>query len=580
MPTSRLHQLLTAPTEKTDDRKVVFWLSLSMLFAAFYGFWGLEATFRTQDIIQKDAREYVFWMQQFVDPTLLPHDLITAYFKSITPQGYAAFYHVMATLGIHPLALSKMLPIVLGLVSTVYCFGVCLQLFPIPTAGFIATLLLNQSLWFQFDLVSATPRAFVYPLFLAFVYYLLRQAWLPVYVTIALQGLFYPPFILPSIGLLLVRVWDWQKFPPRLALKPRQILWFAVIPGVVALLVTLPYAIASAEFGPVVTATIGRGMPELWTGGRHPFFDSNPWRFWLLGQHSGILPPLLPPLIWVGLCLPLILRYPSRFPLVGQVKHDPILMQIVVVSVSLFLAAHALLLRLFFPTRYTGHTLRMVMALASGIALVLILDAVLHLFAGMAESHYQQGRLGRLATIVILGGLLILSTTVQKPFPATNYKKAGEPALYEFLHKQPKDSLIATLSNEANNIPSFAQRSILVSAEYALPFHLGYYRQIRQRTLALIHAQYSQDLATVQQFIQTYGINFWLLDRATFTPSYLLDKSWLKSFQPAFAEAVKSLSQGSLPVLAGLTKRCSVLETEQLVVLSATCITHISTTPS
>jgi len=72
-------------------------------------------------------------------------------------------------------------------------FGVCLEL-PVPTAGFIATLLLNQSLWMKDDLVSATPRAFVYPLFLAFLYYL-RRSLLPVCVAIALLGLFYPHFV-------------------------------------------------------------------------------------------------------------------------------------------------------------------------------------------------------------------------------------------------------------------------------------------------------------------------------------------------------------------------------------------------
>jgi len=71
----------------------------------------------------------------------------------------------MAGSGINPPFVNKLLPTVLGPLQPA-TFGVCLEL-PVPTAGFIATLLLNQSLWMKDDLVSA-PRAFVYPLFLAF----------------------------------------------------------------------------------------------------------------------------------------------------------------------------------------------------------------------------------------------------------------------------------------------------------------------------------------------------------------------------------------------------------------------------
>jgi hypothetical protein len=90
----------------------------------------------------------------------------------------------------------------------------------------------------------------------------------------------------------------------------------------------------------------------------------------------------------------------------------------------------------------------------------------------------------------------------------------------------------------------------------------------------LIHAQYSQDLLAARQLIQKYGITFWLLDRVAFTPDYLSGKSWLRSFQPAFTEALTSLEQGRVPALVMLTKRCSVFETKSMVVLEADCITH------
>ncbi len=555
----RLHRFLTASVNETSSHSdkrtspsVLLWLTLSLGFVIFYGVLGLQKAFRSEYVAQDDAREYVFWMQRFVNPELLPNDLIADYFKSITPFGFAAVYKLMASLGINPLLLSKILPIVLGLIVTIYCFWLCLEIFPVPIAGFISTLLLNQSLWFKTDLVSATPKSFVYPLLLAFLYYLLRESWLIICLIIMLEGLFYPPLLLISLGILLIR-------------SPRNHFWLAVILGL-GFLVMIPYAIASSEFGPVVTASQAKMMPEFWREGRHPFFDNNPWKFWLIGQHSGILPPLMPPLIWIGLLFPLVLRHPSRFPLINLVKNKvTILPQIIIISLTLFFAAHAFLLKLFFPTRYTIHTLRIVMAIAAGITLTVMLDKFFHV-------HQQKRRVWQLALTVTLAVALLLYPNFSKRFPTTDYRQSGESTLYQFLQQQPQDSLVATLSDEADNIPTFAQRSILVSREYALPFHLGYYSQIRQRTTDLIHAQYSQDLAAAKELIPKYGVSFWLLESTAFKPEYLTEKTWLKSFQPAFTEALGSLDRETTPALARLAKQCSVLETERFTLLKADCI--------
>ncbi|WGV24465.1 hypothetical protein [Halotia branconii] len=556
-----MHRFLTAFIYETStehkqefSRQTLFWLIISLVFAVFYGILGLQKAFRGEYVVQDDAREYVFWMQRFINPELFPHDLIADYFKSITPLGFAAIYKMMASLGVTPLLLSKILPICLGLITSIYCFRLCLEIFPVPLAGFISTLLLNQSLWFKSDLVSATPKAFVYSLLLAFLYYLLRKSWLIICFIIVLEGLFYPPLILISLGILFMR-------------SRGHYLWVLAILGL-AFIVMLPYAIASVEFGPVVTASQAWKMPEFWPGGRHPFFDPNPWQFWFIGQHSGILPPLMPPLIWLGLLLPLVVKYSSRFPLINLIKTQiKILPQIIIVSLTLFFAAHTLLLKLFFPTRYTIHTLRIVMAIAAGIALTTVLDSFLRVYQ-------QKPQILQLILTVTLAVILLFYPNFSGRFPTTDYRQSGEVSLYKFLLQQPQDILIATLADEADNIPTFAQRSILVGREYALPFHLGYYSQIRQRTSDLIDAQYSQDLVAAKKLIKKYQISFWLVENTAFQPEYLTKKTWLQSFQPAFKEALSSLKQDNTPALAKLTKHCSVLETEQFTVLKAECIVN------
>ena len=234
-----------------------------------------------------------------------------------------------------------------------------MEFFPVPVAGFITTLLLNQSLWFKDDLISAVPRAFVYPFLLAFLYYLLHESWLIIALIIVLEGLFYPPILLISLGILCLR------------LRSNYFL-LAVFLGL-GLVVMLPYSLDSSKFAPVITASQAWAMPELWREGRHPFFDKNFAKFWLIGQHSGILPPLMPPLIWIGLFFPVIQRYQSHFPLFCLIKQKiKLLPEIIAVSLALYFLAHIVLLKLFFPTRYTVHTLRIVMAFAAGITLTVV----------------------------------------------------------------------------------------------------------------------------------------------------------------------------------------------------------------
>ncbi|MBD2440793.1 hypothetical protein H6G69_29070 [Nostoc sp. FACHB-110] len=537
---------------------VLFYLILSLGFALFYGWLGLQKAFRGEYVVQDDAREYVFWMQRFVDAELFNQDLMADYFQSITPLGYASVYKILAYLGIQPLLLSKILPIFLGLIMTIYCFRLCMAIFSVPLAAFISTLLLNQSLGFKSELISATPRSFLYPLLLAFLYYLVRESRLKICLVIVLAGFFYPITLFISLGILLFRM-------------PRNYALIATTVGL-GFLALLPYALMSSQYGPSVSATQALTMPEYWPEGRHPFFNHNLWQFWLIGQHSGILPPLLPPFIWLGLFLPIVLRYPHRFPLVRFVNSNiKLLLQVVIVSLILYFAAHAFFLKLFFPTRYTVHTLRIVMAIAGGITLTVLLDGFFIADRQMQAAGNKR-RFGSLALTILVTAILFLYPNLSGRFPTTDYRVSTEGNLYQFLQQQPKDSLVATLADEADNIPTFAQRPILVGREYALPFHIGYYSQIRQRTIDLIHGQYSFDITSAQQLIQKYGVDFWLVERTAFQVEYLNKKTWLKSFQPVFAEAVGNLQQDKIPAIAKLISRCSVLETESFSVLRADCI--------
>ncbi len=547
--------LITSITEKNR----LFWFTLSLCFALGYIALGLHQAFSSEYVIGDNAREYQPWMYRYWNSGLFPDDLIADYFQSVTPIGYGTFYRVMMSLGIDPIFLGKIFPIVISIFTTSYCFAVCMQLLPVPMAGFLATLLLNQALCLHDDLFSATPRDFIYPLFLAFFYYLLRASCLGVMLSIALLALFYPPLAFIDLAILGVRL--------AFSRQRKDYIFFAT--GLVVVVVAiLPYAIQSSKFAPTITAAIARTMPEYLSGGRIGYYNISPVNLWLDGRDSGFFALLSPPQLFIGLLFPITLLYSAKFPLAKQVRSGvKILLQIIIASSVMFLIAHALEFQIHFPSRYTHHTFKMVLALAGGMTLTIIFDTALR----WVESPQRGQQFLILGASAVVGAALLLYPISLKTFPKTPYVVGGVPGLYKYLENQPEDSLVASLSQEANNIPPFAKRSILVGKEYALPFHTKYYAQFRQRAMDLINAQYHQDIKVAIAFIHKYKIKFWLLDRTAFNPEYIASNTWIKQYYTA-TQALAQLKAGVTPALVKAIKSCSVFENENLVLLKAECI--------
>jgi len=618
--TSKNKKFFTAPISQTSKSPLIFWFTLSLTISAVYGFLAWEKAFSSEYVIQDDARQHIFWMQRFLDPELFPHDLIADYFQSVAPAGYTALYQLMAIVGISPILLHKILPMFLGLISTGYGFYLCLEIFPVPLAGFLSTLLLNQSLWMQDGFISATPKAFIYPLFLPLLYYLIRQHLLGTAISLLLLGLFYPQGVLIAAVIFIFRCGLMQKPTQKpgffrgyqqLFVKCIQETRFLKLPTdrevgnpqkpgffrgyqelfvksiketrflvdrfhiiclALAFFILAYYGLSSSDFGPTIARSQAQILPEFLPKGRSQFFIEDSWNFWFHGRSGiGLATILTPVFMAFGFLLPVLLRFSAHFPLSQEIKSKVIILpQLFLASFTLFFAAHLLLFKLHLPSRYTQHTLRIVLAISAAIALTLILDSL------WSWAISQPGkRLFLLPIMMILfTGLIFYPQLAMSNFPWTYYQVGENPELYQFFQQQPKDSLIASLSEEANNLPSFAQRSILTGREYAVPYHWGYYQQFRQRTLDLIQSQYSPNLADVQGLIEKYNIDFWLVERGAFTPGYLAPNYWLNQYEET-TQAIAQLSAGISPAIGQYLDRCSVFEANGLVVLSGECLKNI-----
>jgi len=526
--------------------------------------------------VQDDARQHVFWMMRFVDRDLFPNDFIANYFQSAAPAGYSIFYKIAATIGIHPLFFHKILPFFLSLISTYYCFSIALEMLPVAMTGFIASLLLNQHMWMTDDLGSATPRAFVYPIFLAFLYYLLRRSLLPCLAAIGLMGLFYPPYALVAAGILVLRLLGWENGRFCWSRDRTNYLFCTTGLGVV-FLVMLPYALDKSEFGPTYTAAEAKQMPEFAADGRNAFFRANPKDYWLTGRGSGMFPQSLftPVTHCASLLSPLLLVWRSHFPLAKQIQSSIwVLLQLFLASSAMFLAAHATLFKLYQPGRYTAYSLRFIVVFLSAIVLTSIVDGMLN-WAKENETSFGIKNLVAIVTTAIIAFVVVCYPSLVENFPSVGYVEGKMPDFYQFFQQQPKDITIASIAGEADNLPTFSQRSVLVAKEYAVPYQKGYYSRYLQRINDLIRAQYTPDQAILQKFINQYGIDFWMLDRAALTLQYVKDYGWISVFDST-PEAMLSLKQGKIPALASAMTSCAVFQNQVVVVLDASCILKLT----
>jgi hypothetical protein len=561
---------------KSDHPHALFWFAASLVTPLYFGLISLHYALTQNYVIQDDARQHVVWLQQFVDPQLFPNDLIAQYFQAVAPVGYKFVYWTMAKIGIEPLVLAKILPLILGLITTAYIFKVALRILPIPASAFLATLLLNHTLWLKDDLISATPRAFLYPLFAAFLYYLLNRSLLPCLISIALQGLFFPQMVLVEIAILTVRLLRWQGRSLKLTqVREHYLFWLSGL--AIALIVILPFALGVSEVGTLVTAAQMQTMPEFGLKGRSQYFGVEPLLFMVNGG-SGIRIPIIPPILWSSFALPFLLKS-RRLPIIQSVTEEvEILLQIIVGSLGIFFLAHILLFKLYFPSRYTYHSFRFVMAIGAGIVLFALLESG---WRWLQQKRQAKSRFSvRESLLIGLIGLFATFTLVAPAVPwvflqFASWKTGDAPRIYRFLAAQPKDTLVASIATEASNIPAFAQRSILVGEEFMFAYHPNYYNPLQTRAVDVVRAQFSSDLTETKEVIQKYGIDFFLIERSSFDPNYLLSKNWLmhSSFSSVVSEAVTQLQQGKTPALVKLVDRCSAVSIGNLVLLDAVCIT-------
>lgn len=564
--------LQQALTKANPPRAIArFWFACSLFFATLYASLALRKSFSSPFVVQDDARHHVFWTQRFADPELLPGDLIADYFQSVAPVGYSNLYKLAAGLGLDPLIFNKYVPFALGILTVAVAFYFFLELIPIPAVSFLGTLLFIQNAWMDDEIGSGTPRAFIYVLLLGFLWALSRRSLLGCIVTLLLQGLFYPPTVLLSAGTALLQLVRFEDGKPQLS-REFQDYRFSLICFGVAVAVLLPHALANSPYGPQITLAEAKIAPEFQESGRTKFFVSDPFEYWLKGRSGLFDKTILKPFPLMAALLFPVLQWRRLSLLTELTAEATILLRLAVTSLGTFILAHIVLFKLYLPSRYTQHSVRIVLAFFAAVVLIALLDEVLRWAIAAGDSLPRQIFAGLTCGVL---GLCTMGYPLSRErfIHPSSYITSDFPQLYEFLQQQPKNTLVASLSRTTDNISTFGRRPVLFSREQSVPYHRSYYARVDRRVRDVIRAQYAPDLDPARETIRRYGIDLWLLDRDAFGVRYFKNNLWFRQFQPETENAIAQLrSTDEFPAMAADVNRCTVFADAEHVVLSASCL--------
>lgn len=516
----------------------IFYCLGSLLFSLIVACVVEKRIFSDPFALNDDVRNQVYWMARLLEPTLFQNDYIAAYFTQplLVSPVLSGLYAWMSH-WLHPLVFSQFLPLALVLLATFFLFQYAARYLNAQYAAWVC-FAFNSSIWIFKNLAGGLSRAFFYPLFFLFLWMLEARQWKWVVSTIWLCALVYPPTFFLTLGLLGLEIWFSRRDKAECLLRAQCFL--AALAGGLSVVAwrTFCFPKSPQAFGPLTTAGVAESVRDFYAGGRVVLFP-----FSFHPTHGGLL---LEPVLDVLERLPhLYILIPTALFLMGLALYQRFgrkhwgdllipkrLWHTLIASCILYCIAWLVLFYLYVPERYLQYTLPLIPTF--------LLGGILY----QLQQHYK----GRAVTALLITTCLLVTcffwrSDLLRP-------SAPERALYTYLKTLPKQALIAASPAVASNIPLYSFRSVLISNEAYIPFHQGYFKQMKQRLYDWLRAYYTVEPAPLLSLLRTYPIQYLVIQHADFTPSHLnkLEKRSYYAFDHRFFQGLihpKTLSKTS-----------------------------------
>ncbi|OGX19465.1 MAG: hypothetical protein A3K83_01690 [Omnitrophica WOR_2 bacterium RBG_13_44_8b] len=553
--------MLVRDIKEKMNRRINILIGLTVVLLAIAASVNFQfPVFTSKYIVKDDVRQHIYWMQQFRDSDLFRNDLLTEYAKSYQPWGFIAVYYLLSFF-IDPIVASKIMPIILVVLSSVYIFKLVRHIVNGYT-GFLAALILMMTPHYLDRMTGGLPRSFAFPLVIMFLYYLIKRRYLQSSVILVLQSLFYPMICLISIPTYLctfIRFENNRIFFDRSVVKKKFLIYAIVIS---AFILCAKYALI---YNPSIGTTVSRGQmvgdPAYYESGRYRVLQTAP------------LPKMIAMNVNKGVFLPKILRryFPKAFAGSGKpsgnavffiavlfVAYETLRKRLVfppeiffmfLSSMLMYLISDMMLFKLFLPERYLEYTVPVISLTVYSVAVGQLINRFKN--AGMKNTF-------QVALIILV--LFHYDIHGRDRFLAD--KTDDYKGLYEYLNSLPKDAMIAVHPSLGNSIPSFAQRKVFINYELSHPFYDKYWAVIKKRTYDFFNAYYAGEALPVLEFCEDNGIDYLVVDKQHFADAYLSKKKIyfepFNSYVVQIAESRRNFILRDIPDEEKLFKKGSI----------------------
>ena len=586
-------------------------------------------TLRDYYTVDDDTCQHIYWMAEFREKGLFQDDLQTRFVKFVQPRGFVAIYWLASFL-VKPLIFARTVPFILALVSTYFFLRLGRSKGSLQTGFFLVLLLFIDDAHLD-SFAGGLHKAFAFPFFAIFLYYLSRERFVEAGVTTAASAFFYPPgtaLILVAFALSLIK---FSGLKPSLSISKKKVAAIGISCLLVFLILFSQYLWPGRDeaLGKIVNRKEMEKMAEFRAGGRvtsipqpklFPEMGRNMWNCFLL--------------VSLGIFILILPKNIVRVPKEGW--------YFLLSGIILFEAAKIFAARLYEPNRYLhyGLSIFFLLFLASAarasievvarakkrtlkltsraLAVVTIVSIGAYLtyrttnkidFEKMVFKYGPQGEtpeenlrwiearydryLLALGLLALLPGVLYVALTLRERdkinekglkvilaaiflasgfgynlyFGKKHFISYPHKGLYQFLATLPKDSLLAGHPEIMDPVPLYSRRRVLVTAELSHPYMDGYYGKIKERSLRFFDAYYSASGQEILHFARKFGVTHLVVNREHFSPEYLRAGNFY--FQP-YNDYVQNLVKGNREFFLGRIPTDKILfEEDDIFVIKA-----------
>jgi hypothetical protein len=526
-----------------------------------FAHWG---AITNEYVINDDVRQQIYWMQSWSDPELFRDDLLSRYSRNYVPWGVQAIYAIGSKF-MNPVQFTKVVTGMLFVVTAGFLFGLGRELLDDLTGVLVVCIYFLFGVFLD-RMSGGLSRGFVYPLIVAYLYFLSKNQVFLSGLVILLQSLINPyaflvclfthaMYIAHFYGKALLEGpraawrtrWDTSPVEPevshdlaqekqpgpetdsapgtrtRALFSFRNLAWMLpVIAGFV--LVALKYVLfKSHEFGDVVTLADMAGKIEYTDKGRYgivpvpsllieivrPWIPSFVHGSWRLPIGWTVFSVVIATAVWAF----------SRDTKSFDLKKLRVFAYLLVASLVLYGLAHLMLMKLFLPRRYLEYSLNIFYCVLVGVCLRLAIE------------HYGLRRFAfpLIASVLVLVGAIRLHNV-----GLFDYSKSAP--LCQFMESTPKNSVVAGHPDLMDNVTTFARRKAFVTYELSHTWYTTYWETIKGRTLGFFKAYYSDDPEVIRRFCRENNIDYLVVREKDFR-----DHS-IKKKQPYFEPFGKVIS--------------------------------------